>query len=213
MRRNFQYHRRRRPVAAGAVRCNINMQTEHSAAPALDLRWTLSNALSALRLVLALPVAFTLLYGLRWITVAICIAAAVTDVLDGYIARRYNEVSDLGKILDPLADKVFVAAAVVMMLVNGMLPLWFVLVVLGRDLLILTGGILIERRTGVVLPSNYPGKIAVLLLSFTLLLIIIGVDPFVRTLMMTASLAMLAVSLYIYADRGVRVAAGRETRP
>lgn len=180
------------------------MQTEQSAAPALNLRWTLSNALSALRLVLALPAGLALAADMRWTTVAIALVAAITDVLDGYIARRNNEVSDLGKILDPLADKVFVAAMVILMLAEGLLPLWFVAIVLGRDLLILVGGLLIERRTGVVLPSNYPGKAAVVMLSLTLLLIIIGIDPLVRDVLMAASLAMLGVSLYLYLYRGVK---------
>ncbi|MCE7934379.1 MAG: CDP-alcohol phosphatidyltransferase family protein, partial [Chlorobi bacterium CHB2] len=133
--------------------------------PPLNLRWTLSNGLSALRMLLVVPTWFTLASGMRLATVALFILSALTDVLDGWLARKRNEVSDLGKILDPLADKVYVGVVVVVMLLQGMLPLWFVLVVLGRDLLILVGGILFERRTGVVLPSNYPGKIAVLVLS------------------------------------------------
>jgi hypothetical protein len=77
-----------------------------------------------------------------------------------------------------------------------------VAVVLGRDLLILIGGILIERRTGVVLPSNYTGKIAVLVLSLTLLLIIIGVSPIVIDIFMALSLLLLAISLFVYGRRG-----------
>ncbi len=180
------------------------MQIDHKASAALNLRWTLSNALSALRMVLVLPVWFFLANDMRIASAAVCVLAAVTDVLDGYLARRRNEVSDLGKILDPLADKVFVGVAVVMLLVKGMLAPWIVAVVLGRDVLILVGGILVERRTGRVLPSNYPGKIAVLVLSTTLLLIILNVAQTVIDAMMAASLGLLAISLCIYAARGVR---------
>jgi CDP-diacylglycerol--glycerol-3-phosphate 3-phosphatidyltransferase len=188
------------------------MEHDRVAAPALDLRWTLSNALSALRMVLVLPMAYTLIAGMRWATVVICVLAAVTDVLDGYIARRNNEISDLGKILDPLADKVFVGVLVILLLIKAMLPLWFVAVVLGRDLLILAGGLLVERRTGAVLPSNYPGKIAVLVLSTTLLLIIIGTAPIVITVMMTASLVLLAISLVLYATRAIEAGRGKGRR-
>jgi len=173
------------------------------------MRWTLSNALSALRMVLVIPMAFTLYGGMRWVTAGICVLAAVTDFLDGYIARRNNEISDLGKILDPLADKVFVGVVVILMLLQEMLPLWFVAVVLGRDLLILVGGLLIERRTGEVLPSNYPGKIAVLVLSTTLLAIILGAPKDVVDVMMAISLGLLALSLYLYAKRGVEAAMGK----
>jgi CDP-diacylglycerol--glycerol-3-phosphate 3-phosphatidyltransferase len=179
------------------------MEQDRVAGPALDLRWTLSNALSAVRMVLVLPMAYTLTAGVRWATITLCILAAVTDVLDGYFARRFNEISDLGKILDPLADKVFVGVLVILMLIEGMLPLWFVAVVLGRDLVIFLGGIIIERRTGKVLPSNYPGKIAVLILSATLLVIIIGVPQIAITVMMAISLALLALSLFLYTKRGI----------
>lgn len=178
------------------------MDSEHVTTSALNLRWTLSNALSLLRLFLVIPLIFTLGGGYRWATVALCLGAAATDFLDGYFARRNNEISDLGKILDPLADKVFVAGTVIILLVQGALPFWFVAVVLGRDLLILIGGILIERRTGVVLPSNYPGKIAVLVLSLTLLLIIIGVSAIVIDIFMALSLLLLAISLFVYGRRG-----------
>jgi CDP-diacylglycerol--glycerol-3-phosphate 3-phosphatidyltransferase len=177
------------------------MQTDQPEAPALDLRWTLSNALSALRIVLALPAAYTLANDMRWATVALCLAAAVTDVLDGYIARRFNEISDLGKILDPLADKVFVAMLVILLLVQGALPLWFVLVVLGRDILILGGGLVVERRFGVVLPSNYPGKAAVVALSLMLLLVVIGAAPIIIDALMALSLLLLGISLYLYGKR------------
>jgi len=177
------------------------MQTDQQDAPALDLHWTFSNALSALRILLAIPVGFTLTAGLRWSTVVLCLAAALTDVLDGYIARRYNEISDLGKILDPLADKVFVAVLVIMLLIQGSLPVWFVAVVLGRDLLILLGGLAVERRLGVVLPSNYPGKAAVVALSVMLLLVVIGVDQTFITAMMVLALLLLAISLYLYTRR------------
>jgi CDP-diacylglycerol--glycerol-3-phosphate 3-phosphatidyltransferase len=184
------------------------MQTDQPEAPALNLRWTLSNALSAFRIVLALPAAYTLVNDMRWATVALCLAAAVTDVLDGYIARRFNEISDLGKILDPLADKVFVAMLVILLLVQGALPLWFVLVVLGRDILILGGGLVVERRFGVVLPSNYPGKAAVVALSTMLLMVVIGVAPLLIDVMMALSLLLLGISLYLYGKRAFDMARG-----
>lgn len=167
----------------------------------LNLRWTLSNALSVLRMLLVIPTWFTLTSGMRLATVALFILSALTDVLDGWLARKRNEISDLGKILDPLADKVYVGVVVVIMLMQEMLPLWFVLVVLGRDLLILVGGILFERRTGVVLPSNYPGKIAVLVLSGTLLAIVAGASATITELMGGTALLLLAISFMLYVVR------------
>lgn len=170
----------------------------------LNLRWTLSNALSALRMLLVIPTWFTLTSGMRLATVALFILSALTDVLDGWLARKRNEISDLGKILDPLADKVYVGIVVVIMLMQEMLPLWFVCVVLGRDLLILVGGVLFEQRTGVVLPSNYPGKIAVLVLSGTLLAIVAGASATITELMGGTALLLLAISFVLYVVRVVK---------
>lgn len=180
------------------------MNTHAQSPQPLNLRWTLSNGLSALRMLLVIPTWFTLASGMRLATIALFILSALTDVLDGWLARKRNEISDLGKILDPLADKVYVGVVVVVMLMQEMLPLWFVLVVLGRDLLILVGGILFERRTGVVLPSNYPGKIAVLVLSATLLAIVAGASTVVTTTMGASALLLLAISFTLYLARVVQ---------
>jgi CDP-diacylglycerol--glycerol-3-phosphate 3-phosphatidyltransferase len=173
--------------------------------PAIDRRWTISNGLSALRMVLVIPAAIALGNGMRALTIGLFVLAAVTDVLDGYLARRLDEVSEFGKIIDPLADKVFVGAIVVQMLVMGLLPVWFVAVVLARDILILLGGIYYERRTGVVLPSNYPGKIAVVVISTTLLLIVAGVTGLTIDVFYALSIVLMAISLTLYATRAVRL--------
>jgi cardiolipin synthase (CMP-forming) len=170
-----------------------------------DRRWTFSNALSALRMVLVIPAAIALGNDMRGLAIGLFVLAALTDVLDGYLARRLDEVSEFGKIIDPLADKVFVGVMVVQMLVMGLLPLWFVAVVLARDILILLGGIYYERRTGVVLPSNYPGKIAVVILSTTLLLIVAGVTGLTIDIFYAASLLLMAISLTLYATRAVQL--------
>lgn len=180
------------------------------ATPALNLRWTLSNALSALRIVLALPAGLAVMSDRRGIAAVLCVAAAATDVLDGYFARKWNEISDLGKILDPLADKIYVAVLVVTMLGKGLLPLWLVVAVLARDLAILAGGIYIERRKHVVLPSNYPGKIAVLTLSTMLLVVLLGVDQVIVNALMWLAVGLLAVSFWLY---GARAVAALRSRP
>lgn len=188
------------------------MGNEQRQAAPLNLRWTLSNALSALRIVLVAPMAYTLAQDMRVATAAICVLAVVTDVLDGHMARRRNEISDLGKILDPLADKVFVGVLALLMLGKGLLPAWAVIAVLGRDAVILLGGIYVERRTGQVLPSNYPGKIAVLVLSATMFAIILEAGEGVSGIMLWISMALLALSLVLYAARGIRIARGAESR-
>jgi phosphatidylglycerophosphate synthase len=147
---------------------------------------------------------------MRALAIGLAVAAMITDVLDGYIARRNNEISDLGKILDPLADKIYLSVVGIQLLLLGMLPLWVVAMVVARDLLILAGGIAIERRLGVVLPSNYPGKAAVVSLSITLLLIIGGAADKITSFMIGLSLILLLISLYLYAERAVLTLRGRK---
>jgi len=94
--------------------------------------------------------------------------AVISDFLDGVIARKTNSISDWGKILDPLADKLGLAALVITLAILGAIPLWFVIVVALRDTLIAVGGILITRRTGTPPSSNIWGKLTSLILSIYL---------------------------------------------
>lgn len=161
--------------------------------------WTVSNGLSLLRLLLAIPTVAAMVSGEKTLAVVLFFAAAGTDYLDGYVARLRNEISEFGRIIDPIADKAYVAAAVVAMLLLDIIPLWLLIVVLARDLLILLGGILVQRRTGEVLASNWTGKWTVGVLSITLLLYYLEVDGPVLTFFIGLTLAMLLLSLTLYA--------------
>jgi CDP-diacylglycerol--glycerol-3-phosphate 3-phosphatidyltransferase len=162
---------------------------------------TVSNAVSFLRLLLALPVSITIINGERTLALILMLSAYFSDLLDGFIARKTNTVSEWGKIIDPLADKIFVGIVILVMFSKGMIPLWFLLVVALRDLIIFFGGILVKRRFDVVLPSNWWGKAAVLIISITLFLAVIGVSHDVFVLSMGASSVLGAISLFVYTAR------------
>jgi cardiolipin synthase (CMP-forming) len=181
------------------------MIAEQTAQPALNLRWTFSNALSAFRALLAIPIVFTIDAELRTWTIAISVFAVITDLLDGYLARRLNEISDLGKILDPLSDKIYMGVGVAALLAKGWLAPWFVAIVLGRDLLIFLGGLYVERRTGVVLPSLYIGKFAAGSLALLMILLLAGVTGTVYTVFEYLALALLVSSFVVYVSRAVSV--------
>ena len=95
--------------------------------------------------------------------------AAVLDGVDGYIARRYNQISELGKILDPLADKLLLVSGIVALSFNhgnflGQIPLWLTGIIIGRDFLILIGMIVIQITVGkVVVCPHFIGKCATVL--------------------------------------------------
>src|SRR5437868_5129944 len=92
---------------------------------------TLSNSISFLRIFLAIPTVVFFLDGKYSITASFMVFAYITDLLDGYIARKTNTISEFGKAIDPIADKLYVAAIILAMVSRDMVPLWFVLVVIG----------------------------------------------------------------------------------
>ncbi len=74
------------------------------------------------------------------------VLASITDLVDGYIARKYNMITPLGKLLDPLADKLMLLSVVICMFIKGWIPLWILLVILGKELLQIVGGIIMFRH-------------------------------------------------------------------
>lgn len=95
-------------------------------------------------------------YG-KYIAVAIFIVASLTDLLDGKIARKYNMVTNFGKFMDPLADKLLVCAALIALVELGRIPAWVVIVIISREFII-SGFRLIAADNNVVIAANYWGK-------------------------------------------------------
>lgn len=145
--------------------------SDHTGSPSSRI-WTISNGLSALRIVLAVPVAILAAdpWEYRWSILGFCFLAYISDLSDGYLARRLKQVSDLGKVIDPVADKVFVAALAVVLAIGGFIPFWFILLVVARDVLILAGGVMLKARKDILAQSNMTGKMAVVAIGLCLLL-------------------------------------------
>ncbi|MEI6846669.1 MAG: CDP-alcohol phosphatidyltransferase family protein [Chlorobiaceae bacterium] len=174
----------------------------------------LPNFLSSLRIIL-IPW-FLYYFHTRQLNIAIVImiVAILSDWFDGRAARWTNNVSDIGKILDPLADKLCLASVAVYFLWIGQLPLWFVLFVVLRDILIFTGATYVKFRHQVVTTSLWPGKWAV---GFVSMMFIVMVWPhpfFVRYLFkeifLGLSTAMLSYSFILYCLRFYRIHTGKD---
>lgn len=128
--------------------------------------YLLPNLISLFRLLLFIP--FIFLFQLmkvddhyRYYILVLILIAFISDLLDGYIARKTNQISELGKIIDPLADKVLIALIVFNLFVMDMIPSFFFLIIILRDIFIFLGGLYIKRKIGKVLPSNLLGKATV----------------------------------------------------
>ena len=121
------------------------------------------NKLTLLRFILVFPFVILMLGGYggaagKWICLAIFCIASATDALDGYIARKYDLVTNFGKFMDPLADKLLVCSAMICLMAQGRLPAWVVLVIIGREFII-SGFRLVASDNGIVIAASYWGKI------------------------------------------------------
>lgn len=131
------------------------------------------------------------------------VLAGITDFLDGFIARRLHQVTDFGKIIDPLADKICAGGCSILLVMVGALSLWYLIVVIARDLLILIGSVYIKSKKNIVTQSNWPGKIAVFFIATVMLLSTLrnpSIEGF-RQVMIVVSLVLMALSLFMYVQR------------
>ena len=171
--------------------------------------WNVPNTLTILRLALV-PV-FVILFraGQSKAALAVFCAASLTDLLDGYLARKLNQITDFGKIFDPLADKLMVLTALFCQCFAGVLPWSAALIVLGKELLMVAGSALMLKK-GVVVSANYFGKTATVFFMASLILSFFheelpevwGTRPDVILLWISVLLAALALG--VYAAQAVR---------
>jgi CDP-diacylglycerol--glycerol-3-phosphate 3-phosphatidyltransferase len=157
----------------------------------------LPNLLSLLRIALLPFVVLCLKAGQNRRALWLMLLAVATDYFDGWLARRLNQVTDSGKMIDPLADKVCVdTMAVALWLWRGF-PLWAVILIVARDLLILLGGLLIMKKRKLVPVSNQTGKWAVTVMAATIICYTMNWQPWGLYLLYGSAL-MTVVSGILY---------------
>jgi CDP-diacylglycerol--glycerol-3-phosphate 3-phosphatidyltransferase len=167
---------------------------------------TVSTILSASRVVLLIPLWYCLTGTFehhRWWAAAIIALGVATDFLDGYLARRLHQVSELGKVVDPVADKIAVVGLALMLVWLGEVPLWFLVLIVVRDVLILAGGIYIRKQKSIIVQSSLPGKIAVTSTAAALLLATLGLSELemIKEVLIWLSVLLLVLSFVLYAQR------------
>ena len=163
-------------------------------------------------MLLAFPIATLILSNQITSAIIIGLIAIATDVADGYIARRLDEISEFGRFLDPVADKIFLATTVVCAGIVNIIPLWFVIAAIARDLIILLGGLYAKGRLGYLLPSNIVGKLTVVIISIVIIGMGIRIPGFYDYGAYVALGAMI-ISLAVYGIRVVTLIKKHDSDP
>lgn len=136
----------------------------------------------------------------KWAALAIFVIASLTDTLDGYLARRDNLVTNFGKFMDPLADKLLVCSAMICLVDMERLPSWIVIIIIGREFVI-SGFRLIASDNGIVIAANYWGKsktVCQMVMIIVLIANLGGVFAVIEQILIYASLLLTVISLVTY---------------
>mgnify|MGYP000723845412 CR=1 FL=1 len=162
------------------------------------------NTLTVLRVIM---IPFFVLFMLgditsvdKYIALGIFIAASLTDTLDGYLARKNNQVTNFGKFMDPLADKLLVCAAMICLMDLDRLPSWIVIIIISREFII-SGFRLIAAENGIVIAANYWGKfktVSQMIMIILLMLDFGGVFAVLTQIFIWLSVALTIISLLTY---------------
>ena len=137
----------------------------------------------------------------KWIALAIFVIASLTDTLDGYLARKYHLVTNFGKFMDPLADKLLVCSALICFTATGQLPAWITIIIIAREFII-SGFRLIAADNGIVIAASYWGKFKTVSQMIMIILMIMNLDNQVFqgavTLFVVIAVALTIISLIDY---------------
>ena len=169
------------------------------------MTWNLPNKLTVMRAVMVPFFVAALLwkdgtvYGLRLLALALFCVASFTDYLDGHIARKYNLVTNFGKFMDPLADKLLVCSALICMVQLKQLPAWIVIIIIAREFII-SGFRLIAADKGVVIAASYWGKFKTVFQMAMVILMIANIPALsvLTQIVMWIALALTVISLIDY---------------
>lgn len=176
--------------------------------------WNLPNSLTIARILmvpLLVAVLLTRFSGSEFWGLGIFLLAVLTDLFDGMIARRTKSVTDVGKLLDPIADKLLISAAFISLVELGLAPAWMVVVVIGRDFAV-SGLRQVAQARGVLIEASWWGKLKTLTQVVAISMLIVyyqlGVWALLAKAVLWLAIAMTLGSLISYFTRFWRVATG-----
>lgn len=144
----------------------------------------------------------------RYIALVIFIAASLTDTADGYIARKYNLITDFGKFMDPLADKLLVCSAMICLVHTNEIPYWIVIIIIAREFII-SGFRLVAADNGIVIAASWWGKSKTVCQMAMIIVILLNFSGtfwhVLETILIYAALVLTIVSLVDYIVKNKQV--------
>lgn len=174
----------------------------------------LSNLLSLSRIFIMIPMWY---YYSRYsetgsnfdyyTVILLVLVGGLTYFLDGYLARKRNEITELGKILDPICDKIGLAIMAIIMYFYADFPIWVIGIMVGRDILILIGAGLLINKIDEVPSSEWPGKVTSTIISFLFLAYVAEWDS-LKTFLIIASVTSIAYSFLDYVFKFIKLNQG-----
>ena len=170
--------------------------------------WTVPNVLSLFRIALIPLFVWCFLTPFEnhriW-AIAVFLSAGITDVMDGYIARHFHQISLWGRILDPMADKLMVFTALICLSVMDALPLWLVLLYLSKELIQAVCSVLLIRRTRNMIASNLLGKTGTTLFYITIVMLtLFQPSPALQNALLFLSYVTITTAFVSYLLQGLR---------
>ena len=172
----------------------------------------LPNKLTVMRVILIPFFVAALLYDngssqtMRIVANVIFILASLTDLFDGKIARKYNLVTNFGKFMDPLADKLLVCSALICLIQLGQLPAWVVIIIISREFII-SGFRLVAADNGIVIAASYWGKFKTTFQMIAVILMIFNIPDLatVTMIMLVIAVVLTVISLVDYVAKNIEV--------
>jgi CDP-diacylglycerol--glycerol-3-phosphate 3-phosphatidyltransferase len=149
--------------------------------------------------------------SLKWVALALFVIASLTDFADGYIARKYNLITNFGKFMDPLADKILTVSGMICLIELGRIPSWIVVIIVAREFII-SGFRLVAAENGVVIAANYWGKLKTNFQMAMIILMIMNILQLqlLTNIVMWIALALTLISLWTYIMANKQVLAGEK---
>lgn len=172
----------------------------------------LPNKLTVLRIIMVPFFVFFMLTNVggtanKWVALVLFCVASLTDLLDGKIARKYNLVTNFGKFMDPLADKLLVCSAMICLVEMEKLAAWVVIVIISREFII-SGFRLVASDNGIVIAASYWGKFKTVFQMAMIIVLIMdlgGVFDMIGTVLVWIALALTIISLLDYVLKNKQV--------